>query len=174
MEFDARMVQAIATGTFDPALSEFDEQAFSQNWHLPFFIVFSCLRRYIKLDHATGGGDLTMSMVASEIWLYNIGRRLTTHGYIPDAATLADEESRREHLPKCNTYSISQSLGISAETVRRKVNKLVEMGWIERSAKGELHITAACEEAFTPEANLQTMRDFVATARTLFNHLNLM
>ncbi len=167
------LLVAVAQGSFDPDLEQFDEQRFLENWHLPFFIVFSFLRRYVKLDHAAAQGDLVMSMIASEIWLHNIGHRLGMSLPLPDATTLSSEEYRRSTLSKCNSHSISLALGLSPETVRRKVKKLIDIGWVEKSARGALHITAACEQVFTPEANLNTMRDFVGTARMLFNQLGI-
>jgi len=163
----------IRNGAYCRHLADFDEQSFLKKWHSPFFLVFGFLRRYVKLDHSAASGDLVMSMVASEIWLFNIGRRLSALTVIPDAEELAAEEKRRQLLPKCNTYSISLGLGLSPETVRRKVKKLVAMGWVERARNGDLHITAACEAAFTPQANLETMRDFVSTARLVFRQLGI-
>jgi len=163
----------IRNGAYCRHLADFDEPAFLKNWHLPFFLVFGFLRRYVKLDHSAASGDLVMSMVASEIWLFNIGRRLGAQLDIPDAEELAAEEKRRQLFPKCNAHSISLGLGLSPETVRRKVKKLVALGWVERARNGDLHVTAACEAAFTPQANLETMRDFISTARLVFRQLGI-
>ena len=62
---------------------------------------------------------------------------------------------------------------MSPETVRRKVKKLMDMGWVERSPTGELMVTAEAEAAYNPETNIETMRDFVATARVLFRRMGL-
>lgn len=166
-------MRCVKNGEYCRRLGDFDERSYLKNWHYTFFVVFGFLRRYVKLDHAAASGDLVMSMIASEIWLYNIGRRLAAHSRMPDAEELAVEEIRRQLLPKCNAYSISLALGLSPETVRRKVKKLVGMGWVERAPNGDLHITAACEAVFTPEANLETMRDFVSTARLAFRQLGI-
>lgn len=170
---DPEGLRHAVSGTYSRRLARFDEQSFLKHWHVPFFIVFGFLRRYVKMDHAAASGDLVMSMVASEIWLFNIGKRLAADLHLPEAKLLSVEGIRRATLPKCNAYSISLALGLSPETVRRKVMKLVEVGWVERTSDGDLHVTAACEAAFTPEANLETMRDFVSTARLVFQQLGV-
>lgn len=40
-----------------------------------------------------------------------------------------------------NVESIAEATGIPRETVRRKVSELLEIGWLERSAKGGLSVT---------------------------------
>ena len=78
---------------------------------------------------------------------------------------LADPDTRLSDLPACNAYSISESLGIPRETVRRKVKKLIDMGWVERRESGDLTVTAVCEQEFQANFVAETVRDFVSTAR---------
>lgn len=40
-----------------------------------------------------------------------------------------------------NVESIAEATGIPRETVRRKVSELLEIGWLERGAKGRLSVT---------------------------------
>lgn len=156
-----------ANGTYCAHCAKFDEARFKTCWHLPIFIVLSFLRRYSRRDYLAHDGDLVQALVVTEIWLYNIGRLAAGQESL-DASQLEDERIRRAKLPKCNAYSISQALGIPPQTVRRKVARLVERGWVERTGKGDLHVTATCEAYFNAEFNLETMRDFVSTARGAF------
>lgn len=52
-----------------------------------------------------------------------------------------------EGLPEpeaINTRSIADYTGIPRETVRRKINELVERGWVTRDSQGSLKVTARC------------------------------
>ena len=166
-------LRQILRNNYSQEHSKFDEQEFQQNWHLDFFILFGMLNRFVKMQHRINGGDLTMHMVVAEIWIYNIGKRLAASTSPPESEELATNEGRRRTLPKCNAYSISLALEMSPETVRRKVKKLMDMGWVERSPGGELMVTAECEKAYNPQVNLEIVRDFVATARVLMKRMNL-
>ena len=42
-----------------------------------------------------------------------------------------------------------------------------------KDAEGSLMISAACEEEFKPEFNLETMRDFVSSARAVMAMLGI-
>lgn len=171
-DFD-NALRHILNNTYSQEHAAFDEREFNKNWHFDFFIMFGFIRRFIKMDYEKSGNDLTMSMVLSEIWLYNVGKRIAADFSLPGAEDLSVNEVRRRTFPKCNAYSISLALGMSPETVRRKVKKLIDRGWVERSPTGELMVTAEAEAAYTHETNLETMRDFVATARVLFGRMGL-
>lgn len=164
-------LQFFLAGSYCPNCQHFDEERFLGNWHIPYFLVFSFIRRYTYRDYQVTG-DLIESMVASEIWRYNVSRFIAK-GLNPSSELLADEDKRRKLLPKCNTHSVAVSLGLPPQTVRRKVQALIDRGWVERSEKGELHITSRAEEEFNPAFNLETMRDFISTARHLFRHMGI-
>lgn len=165
-------IEQIAIGNYDSKLAQFDERAFSKNWHIPFLVVFGFLRRFSLREFHIVHGDPLIAMVASEIWLYNITRTLLRDGGI-DTEDLEHDSVRQVRFARCNAYSISQFLGVPAETVRRKVKALIEMGWVDKSENGQLAVTRACEDAFNPGSNLETMHDFIATARTLFRTMGL-
>ncbi len=154
-------------GRYCNALSKFDEKSFSKDWWGLYFIVFSFVRRFNRRDFKELNHDPIMSMIAAEIWLFNIGNLLKNKKGDLDPNLLLDDKIRSRILPKCNAYSLSQYLHIPNQTVRRKVLKLIEMGWVSRSDNGDLMITSGCEENFVPEFILETMRDFLSTARTV-------
>lgn len=162
----------VLTGNYCPHCAKFDEEKFKEEWRFPFFLVFGFLQRFMLKDYHMCNRDLVLAMIAGEIWVYNMSRALSK-GVDIDQQEMNKESSRRQALPKCNAYSLSQSLGIPPQTVRRKVQQLIDMGWAERSEKGELHITSKSEEIFNVSMNAETMRDFISTARGLFQYMNL-
>ena len=162
----------VVTGGYSPTNAKFDEVAYEKNWHIPFLIVFGFLRRYSLREFHLVHGDPMIAMVASEIWLYNVSRTLVRDGGV-NSMELLEDEVRRKRLPRCNAYSISQYLGVPSQTVRRKVQRLIEMGWVEKSDTGQLMTTKACEDEFNTYSDTETMRDFISTARTLFTEMGL-
>lgn len=154
-------------GGFVEQHAEFDEKKFLANRHPPMFLVYSVFLRYFKNVYRLFEGDLVMALVLSEIWSYNMARFFSRAGFRLAADVLNDAEKRRRLLPGCNAYSISQVLGVPSETVRRKVHKLEQEGWIERNHEGGLIATLKLEEMFTPSLTLHDLRHFVGTARVL-------
>lgn len=128
-------------------------------------MIYAFIGRHLKALYHSCDGDMVMALVMCEIWQYNVGRYLDRSGPVDATATLQDPEKRRELLPPCNAYSISQVVGVPSETVRRKVKKLIGRGWVERSNDGELISTRAYEEHFVPELTLELMRSFSSAAR---------
>lgn len=160
------------SGGYCPQCATFDERAFGTSWRQTYFLVSSFVRRFNWRDYHAADGDPTLSMVAGEIWLYNIGRMLAREMDV-DAKALSNDTTRRRLMPKCNAYSLSQALGVPPQTVRRKVTTLIERGLAERSPRGELMITAAGEAAFDLSFTVDTMRDFISTARAVFETMGL-
>lgn len=166
-------IESFFYGGYCKTCADFDEEKFVENWHPPFFLVFSFIRQFTYRDFKMMG-DPVLAMIASEIWLYNVGRYLAAeHKTDLNRVThqLLDEGTRQRLLPKCNTHSLAQYFDLPYQTVRRKVITLVERGMVQKDDKGNLHITAACEAAFSPELNLETMRHFVSTARCVLSML---
>lgn len=162
----AEALDNIVSGNYSEEKAKFDEAAFEANWQVPFLVVFSFLRRYMRREYHMVHRDPEMAMVVAEIWMYNVSRTLAKEGG-QDPRYWSDS-LRRERFVKCNTYSIAQYLGIPAQTVRRKVQALIKMGWVEKDERGQLLVTKAAEDTFHPDFNRETMRDFISTARTLF------
>lgn len=151
--------------------SEFDKAKFLDNWHPSLFIAYSFLGRRMKSLYRTFAGDLVMAMVMSEIWQYNLGRYFDRSGAEGATKILNNPVARQAVLPPCNAYSISQVLGVPSETVRRKVFKLVELGWVKRGNDGELISTEMCEAHFSPEYTIEFMHEFISTARHIVGML---
>lgn len=166
------MMDAPLRGGYCAICAGFDEARYQQDWHPIYFLVFGFIHRFMRRNLAKSGTDYVTNKIASEIWLYNIGQTLLNRDYPEIADSLEDEVLREGLLKKCNAYSLSQYLDIPHETVRRKVQLLIDNGWVSRDEDGALSITAACEAEFKPDFNLETMRDFVSTARAVMAMLN--
>lgn len=164
-------LEHIVSGNYSQENARFDEADYEGNFQVPFLVVFSFLRRYMRREYHMVNRDPEMAMVVAEIWLYNVSRTLAKEGG-QDSRQWSDS-TRLERFAKCNTYSVAQYLGIPPQTVRRKVQALIDMGWVEKDARGQLIVTKAAEDKFNPDFNHETMRDFISTARTLFATLGL-
>ena len=159
-------------GGFSQRGAEFDEEKFLANRQPPMFLIAAIFQRQLKQHYRICDGDLVMGLVMSEIWNFNISRYFAKFGTDDSASLLSNSEARRNLLSGCNAYSISQTLGIPSETVRRKVRKLIQMGWIERGADGGLISTPRIEEVFSPELTVETVRYFVSAARQVLAMLD--
>lgn len=91
-------------------------------------------------------GDLVMAIVLGEIATHNVGAWLSSKGNDPHA--LDDVQSHERILRPCNALSISDATGIPRETVRRKVDALIERGWIYRSENGHLFVHPSVADNF--------------------------
>ena len=83
------------------------------------------------------------------------------------ATDALDEDFRKLVLRPCNAFSISSSTGIPRETVRRKVARLAELGWIVRDSRGGLTITAKAAAECLQPFDRENLADFLNTAERL-------
>lgn len=110
-------------------------------------------------------GDLTLCLVLGEIASRNTERFYDERrGYMP-----ADAHGQRQLLP-CNALSISDVTGIPRETVRRKLAKLVELGWIEKTPEDMYVITNKIGTVFAAFDDSQTY-DLMKTSERISNVL---
>lgn len=99
----------------------------------------SNLVEFLINARSTFGGDLELFLV-----LAVIGDRSFAQGRVPPSMTFDEFMSEGRPSPEpfsVNAYSISQFSRIPRETVRRKVQDLVDRGWVERSPDGSLRAT---------------------------------
>lgn len=83
------------------------------------------LLRVLMVAHTTCGGDLEKAMIMVAVTL-----RSSRH---PDFRKLDDDGAERlEVLPGfgTNIRSLADSTGVPKETVRRKVQQLIDAGWV--------------------------------------------
>lgn len=96
--------------------------------------------------------DILLPILLGEIALHNVGALESG----AEAILESDAESAVSRLRPCNAYSIAAATGLPRETVRRKIARLVELGWIERRENGHLFLTV---RAITHFGHLLGSRD---------------
>jgi hypothetical protein len=112
------------------------------------------LVRLLQLGRASCAGDTDKFLI-----LLLIGLRTTQHR---DFRAETPERIASGEIPVLpslglNVRSIAESLGIPKETVRRKVQELVESGWVVRQ-DGTLHATARAYRDLAPvRAEIQAL-----------------
>jgi hypothetical protein len=119
---------------------------------------------YLKELHRHFEGDLTLVIVLAEIAHHS------SHPHFPpssDGDQSAGElwdEAGFGRLPSCSAYSLATATGLPRETVRRKIARLTELGWIEKTGRAEVRITPKVAEHFTPEFNIRLLDQLLRTA----------
>ncbi len=112
-------------------------------------------RLYDEFDH-----DIMLPLLLGEIALHNIGT--------PDArrssAQSNDVGDEACVLKPCNAYSIAAATGMPRETVRRKIGRLVELGWISRRHNGHLYISSTALQHFGRVLSSRELPELLALA----------
>jgi DNA-binding GntR family transcriptional regulator len=70
-------------------------------------------------------------------------------------------------MAKCNPFSLSEATGIPRETVRRKIARLMQLGWLVRWPQSGYTVTAKPLQQFGPSFNVVRLNDFLDTAARL-------
>lgn len=107
------------------------------------FVIPHLMAVYQQFD-----GDLLMALVLGEIAIRNMQGVFEVRPEEPyvvlDRAAerkMVESQFSSERLRPANTLSLSTTTGIPRETVRRKLDKLESLGWIERKENGHLYVT---------------------------------
>ena len=115
--------------------------------------------------------DILLPILLGEIALHNIGalqngvaRRSGTR--TGKALPVNGEVSAEliSHLKPCNAYSIAAATGLPRETVRRKIVRLIELGWIHRRDNGHLFITETALAEFGTMLSSRALAELLETA----------
>lgn len=115
---------------------------------------------YAEFDH-----DILLPLLLGEITLHNIGVLESTAGFSGEEQ--GDEETdgfATTDLKPCNAYSIAAATGLPRETVRRKIGRLVELGWICKHANGHLYVTENALDHFGGLLRSHDLPDLLETA----------
>lgn len=101
-----------------------------------------------------------------------IGDRSLSRGRTPRDLTYKAlmEQTWEPHAPEAlNARSIADFSGIPRETVRRKVDDLIALGWVERDEKGHLRAThkSAVDLAPLSEASFRYIARMAVTLSTV-------
>jgi hypothetical protein len=122
----------------------------------------------LRILHAFEG-DLLAAVVLGEIAQYNVQALFRNRQFRPGERleqALADPHQRERLLRACNALSVSEATGIPRETVRRRIESLLNKGWIVRDSHGRLYVTDALVERLG-HFHLETARSVVETADTV-------
>lgn len=104
--------------------------------------------------------DILLPLLLGEIALHNIGA-LENSG---EAMLSLDGDKFAALMRPCNAYSIAAATGLPRETVRRKIVRLVELGWITRRGNGHLFLTARAIEHFGKLLGSRDLPELLDTA----------
>ena len=100
--------------------------------------------------------DILLPILLGEIALHNIG---AFESHREPAATVTPPVGQTPSVTDmpmwegcsfrpCNAYSIAAATNLPRETVRRKIGRMVELGWVTRRDNGHLYVTAVALEHF--------------------------
>lgn len=113
--------------------------------------------RHLRRLYEEFDQDILLPLLLGEIALHNIGA-FDGNGRPQASGDRADRTGQGLNctLKPCNAYSIAAATGLARETVRRKIARLVELGWISRRHNGHLYVSSRAMEHF---GHLLTSRD---------------
>ncbi len=134
------------------------------------------LSGYLKEIHRQFNGDLGLVIVLAEIAHHSTALHFRSeHGLDRDLVdALRDGSGKaKDRMPACNAFSLAQSTGLPRETVRRKILELEKRGWVERSGRREVRITAKVGEVFLPDFNVRILSGLLRTADRIRTLLSL-
>ena len=115
--------------------------------------------------------DILLPILLGEIALHNIGalqngvaRRAGTRVGKAHPVNAELPAALINELKPCNAYSIAAATGLPRETVRRKIVRLIELGWIHRRDNGHLFITEGALEEFGTMLSSRALAELLETA----------
>lgn len=115
---------------------------------------------YLKDLYREFEGDLALVIVLAEIAHHSSSGRFTPGpGSGPSMRPPPVDE-----LPSCSAYSLATATGLPRETVRRKIARLTELGWVEKTGRAEVRLTAKVAEHFTPDFNIRLLDRLLETS----------
>jgi hypothetical protein len=143
----------------DPALME--RHAYQVSHLIASFTVPMMRRLYQEFD-----GDLVQIVVLGEISLRNVDQFFRKGGADAPEKLLDDATRRTQLMQPCNALSISEATGIPRETVRRKVEQLIDKGWLYRDAHKRLMVRQGVGERLL-RGNARTAQEILDLAERL-------
>lgn len=109
-------------------------------------------------------GDMVQIIVLGEISMRNVSQFFRKGGAdVPEK--LLDDVARRDQVMRsCNVLSISEATGIPRETVRRKVELLIQKGMLLRDEHKRLTVAPASSSAQFLRSNAKTVAEILELA----------
>lgn len=115
---------------------------------------------YLKNLYREFEGDLAMVIVLAEIAHHSTSGCFTPGPGSGSAMRLPTAND----LPSCSAYSLAAATGLPRETVRRKIARLSDRGWVEKAGRAEVRLTAKVAEYFTPDFNIRLLDSLLETS----------
>lgn len=150
--------------TSDTTRSAFSMKRYMDNrtevsLHMSYFFV-----GYLKEIHAAFEGDLALVIVLGEIAHHTVSPHFSPHAVDRKAmAALQKGKAETNRLPSCSAYSLASATGLPRETVRRKIKRLIELGWVARVHRAEVRLTPVVAETFVGDFNVRTLTGMMRT-----------
>jgi hypothetical protein len=116
---------------------------------------------HLKDLHRQFEGDLTMVIVLAEIAHHSSDPHFPRGS---GSGVTLPSDGDVGALPSCSAYSLAAATGMPRETIRRKIARLVELGWVEKVGRAEFRITPKVAEHFTPDFNVRLLDQLLQTA----------
>ncbi|HJV28453.1 MAG TPA: hypothetical protein VJ673_22435 [Aromatoleum sp.] len=113
--------------------------------------------------------DILLPILLGEIALHNLGA--LENGL--SAGIFDDMSSLMTRLRPCNAYSIAAATGLPRETVRRKIARLADLGWITRQGNGHLFLTQQAVQHFGDLLGSRDLPELLETADKLRRFLEV-
>ncbi len=140
----------------------FDAESYENHKSAISLIMGHFLLRHLNLLYQAFDGDLLMPIVLGEIAHHNVVRFYSGKG---DCMAVRDrvgpEYEPLKNLEPSNAFSISEATGIPRETVRRKIDKLIQRGWLVKNARGEVTISDSVSHHFTKDFNKILLKELL-------------
>ena len=118
-----------------------------------------------KLYHQFDG-DMVQMIIFGEISLHNVSQFFRKGGADVPEKLLDDMELRNKLMNSCNVLSISEATGIPRETVRRKVDQLLQKGLLYRDKNNRLVVRSGVSAGFA-QRNAETTQEILELAAKL-------
>lgn len=119
-----------------------DREVFDQNFYRVSYLLSRFMVPYMRSVYREFDGDVLLNIVIGEIGTRNLGQFYEANRNSKTfESRLGDVNEHQRVLRPCNALSISDACGIPRETVRRKVNVLIERGWVSQNERGHLYLT---------------------------------
>lgn len=153
-------------------MTRIDPESLDRHYSEATYNVGVFMMNYLRRLYAEFDGDLALVIVLGEIG-HHSARRIIREA-LPasgkDARSLLTDEFVAANIRRCNMLSVAEASGIPRETVRRKVDKLIRMGFVSRAGDGTLAVTRKVGTHFR-EFDRQAMQEILELSERLHTML---
>jgi len=119
---------------------------------------------YLRRLYQQFDGDLVEVLVLGEVAQRNVVQWMGRED--GRAEDLDDIDRHPKLLRPCNALSVAEASGIPRETVRRRVNRLIERGLLYRDSTGNLFVMPGMGHRFDSFSQ-ESLVDFLACAQQI-------